>query len=135
MSGLLGTLVGKAGKIVVAPVTVAGNGAAAMVNSASSIIEGGSQAGSKVFEGVGAVGKGVAGGTKVAIVGTRKAVERFMKQTTDTARGVLRGGRRSTRKNKNRSNKNRKNKNRSNKNRSNKNRSNKNRSNKNRNRH
>ena len=130
--------IGKAAaKIVAVPVDVAGAGVNAAGDATTAVVVGTKSAVNGLLEGASGAGVKVVRGAQTAATGVTSAAKKFLVRSGTSLNGALgmRGGRRSTRKNKNRSNKNRSNKNRSNKNRSNKNRKNKNRSNKNRNRH
>ena len=126
---------GKLAKIVAVPVDVAGGTAKAAGEASTAVIVGTKGAVNGLIEGASGAGVKIVRGASHAATGVTGAATRLLRKTGNSINSALsmRGGRRSTRKNKNKSNKNRKNK--SNKNKSNKNRknkSNKNRSNKNR---
>ena len=126
-----------AARIVAVPVDVAGAGVNAAGEASTAVVVGTKSAVNGLLDGVSGAGVRVVRGAQTAAGGVTKAARKLLLRTGNSVNSAfsMRGGKRSTRKNKNRTNKNRSNKNRSNKNRSNKNKSNKNRSNKNRNRH
>jgi hypothetical protein len=129
----------KLANVVGVPIILAGRTADAAGDVSTAVVVGSKAAVDATVKGLSRAGIGDVSGARKAITGTTGALSSLLKQSArnvdGAVTGIFKGGRRSTRKNKNRKNKNRSNKNRSNKNRSNKNRSNKNRSNKNRNRH
>jgi hypothetical protein len=119
-----------AARIVAVPVDVAGAGVNAAGEATTAVVFGTKGAVNGLLDGASGAGVRVVRGAQTAATGVTKAARKLLLRTGNSVNSAfsMRGGRRSTRKNKNRSNKNRSNKNRSNKNR-------KNRSNKKRNRH
>jgi hypothetical protein len=121
----------KVGRVVGVPIRLVGRTANTAGKVTSAVILGSKDAVSATTNGLSNAGVGVVSGARKVVTGTSGALSELLEKSgrnvDGAVTGIFKGGRRSTRKNKNRSNKNRKNKNRSNKNRSNKNRSNKNR--------